>query len=80
MLLFFHSRYSFSYDLWSMDLSLTIQQYFSKSFLFCFVIRSQSGMDSCDVTVLGHCGQTVSFTSFGLTKYVIHSKNEFLSF
>lgn len=51
MLLLFRSRYSFTYDLWSMDLSLTIQQYFSKSSLFCFFIRSQSVMDSCDVTV-----------------------------
>lgn len=76
--LFFHSRYCFSYDLWSMDVSLTIQQYFSKSSLFCFVLSSKSGMDLCDVTVLYHCGQTGYLTPFGLNSSIIICK--FLSF
>lgn len=57
--LFFHSRSCFSYELWSMDLSLTIQQYFSKSSLFCLVVSSKSGMDWCDITVLHYCGYDI---------------------
>lgn len=68
---FFHSRYCFSYDLLSMDLSLTIQQYFSKYSLFCFVVSSKAGMDLCDVTVLCHCGQTGYLTPFVLDKSII---------
>lgn len=71
---FFHSRYCFSYDLWSMDLSLTIQQYFSKSSLFYFVVSSKCGMDLSDVTVLCHCGQTDYLTFFGLNKSIIICK------
>lgn len=53
-----------------MDLLLTIQQYFSKFSLFCFVVSSKSGMDLCNVTVLYHCGQTGHLTPFGLNKSI----------
>lgn len=57
-----------------MDLSLTIQQYFSKSSLFYFVVSSKCGMDLCDVAVLCHCGQTEHLTPFGLNKSIIICK------